>query len=101
MIRQLEFPGSNCLAERIRISCTSRHPNSGFDSSTNATTPDPSNPLNTINVGKTRTDGVELSLAGEVTDRWQVSAGYTWQDAALDGNDFVVLAQVPEHQASL
>lgn len=68
---------------------------------TNATTPDPANPLATINVGKTRTEGVELALTGRLTERWQVSSGYTWQDAALRGNGFVELAQVPEHQFSL
>lgn len=68
---------------------------------TNATTPDPANPLTTINIGKTRTKGVELSLAGRITPEWQVSGGYSYQDAALAGNDFVRLGQVPKHQASL
>ncbi len=68
---------------------------------TNGTTPDPANPLVTINVGKTRTKGVELSFAGRITPQWQVAGGYSYQDAALAGNDFVRLGQVPEHQASL
>ncbi len=68
---------------------------------TNATTPDPINPLVSINVGKTRTQGVELALVGQVTDNWQISAGYSYQDAVLQGNNVVRLAQVPEHQASL
>ncbi len=68
---------------------------------TNATTPDPTNPLLTINIGKTRTKGVELSVAGRITPNWQVSGGYSYQDAALAGNDFVALGQVPKHQASL
>jgi catecholate siderophore receptor len=68
---------------------------------TNATTPDPANPANTINVGETRTRGVELALAGRVTPAWQVSGGYTYQDARLRGNDFVRLGQVPEHQFAL
>lgn len=67
----------------------------------NATTPDPANPLATINVGKTRTKGVELSVAGRITPEWQVSGGYSYQDATLAGNDFVRLGQVPKHQASL
>lgn len=67
----------------------------------NATTPDPSNPLASINVGKTRTKGVELSVAGRITPQWQVHGGYSYQDAALAGNDFVRLGQVPKHQASL
>ena len=67
----------------------------------NATTPDPANPLASINIGKTRTKGVELAATGRVLPNWQVSAGYTYQDAALRGNDFVRLSQVPKHQASL
>lgn len=67
----------------------------------NATTPDPANPLTTINIGKTRTKGVELSLAGRITSMWQVHGGYSYQDAALAGNDTVRLGQVPKHQASL
>ena len=68
---------------------------------TNATTPDPNNPALSINVGETRTKGLELAATGNLTDRWQVSAGYAWQDAVLAGNDFVRLAQVPERQFSL
>jgi catecholate siderophore receptor len=68
---------------------------------TNATTPDPANPLVTINVGETRTKGLELALTGRITPQWQVSGGYTYQDATLRGNDFVALGQVPKHQASL
>jgi catecholate siderophore receptor len=68
---------------------------------TNATTPNPANPLTTINIGKTRTKGVELSVAGRITPQWQVHGGYSYQDAALAGNSFVRLGQVPKHQASL
>ncbi|MCC6202304.1 MAG: TonB-dependent receptor [Gammaproteobacteria bacterium] len=68
---------------------------------TNATTPDPANPTTTINVGETRTVGVELGLTGRMTAAWQVSGGYSYQDAKLRGNGFVRLAQVPEHQMSL
>jgi catecholate siderophore receptor len=67
----------------------------------NATTPNPANPLVTINVGETRTKGVEFSVAGQITSQWQVHGGYSYQDAALAGNDSVRLGQVPKHQASL
>ena len=67
----------------------------------NATTPNPANPLTTINIGKTRTKGAELSVAGRITPEWQVHGGYSYQDAALAGNDLVRLGQVPKHQASL
>lgn len=68
---------------------------------TNATTPDPANPAATINVGETRTQGVELAATGRIRPNWQIAAGYAYQDAVLKGNDTVRLAQVPEHQFSL
>lgn len=68
---------------------------------TNATTPDPNNVTATINVGETRTKGVELGLTGRITPTWQMSGGYTYQDAQLRGNGFVRLAQVPKHQFAL
>jgi catecholate siderophore receptor len=68
---------------------------------TNATTPDPANPAQTILVGETRTRGAELSLVGRLLPTWQVSAGYTYQDAKLRGNDTVRLANVPEHQLAV
>ena len=68
---------------------------------TNATTPDPNNVTATINVGETRTKGLELALTGRITPNWQMSGGYTYQDAKLRGNDFVRLAQVPKHQSAL
>jgi catecholate siderophore receptor len=68
---------------------------------TNATTPDPVNPLATINIGKTRTKGFELAATGHVLPQWQMSGGYSYQDAKLRGNGDVRLAQVPKHQFSL
>ena len=68
---------------------------------TNATTPDPANVSATINIGETRTKGIELALTGRITPRWQVSGGYTYQHAQLKGNSFVALAQVPRHQFAL
>lgn len=68
---------------------------------TNATTPDPQNPTVTINVGETRTEGLELAVTGRVRPNWQVSGGYGWLDARLQGNDSVRLGQTPEHQFSL
>ncbi len=67
----------------------------------NATTPDPSNPVASINIGTTRTQGAELAVTGKITSSWQVHGGYSYQDATLAGNDSVRLGQVPKHQASL
>lgn len=68
---------------------------------TNATTPDPQNPTVTINVGETRTEGLELAVTGKVLPNWQISGGYAWLDARLQGNDSVRLAQTPRQQFSL
>ncbi|NBB53119.1 TonB-dependent siderophore receptor [Rhizobium sp. CRIBSB] len=68
---------------------------------TNATTPDPLNPALTINVGETRTQGLEVSLTGRLRPNWQVSGGYSYLDARLQGSDFVRLGQTPKQQFSV
>jgi len=68
---------------------------------TNTTTPDPNNPTVTIVAGATRTQGAELALVGQLTPAWQMSAGYTYQDAHLRGNDAIRVAQVPRHQLAV
>lgn len=68
---------------------------------TNATTPDPNNPAVSIVAGRTRTRGVELGVAGNILPGWQVSGGYSYQDAKLRDNASVRLAQVPKHQFAL
>jgi catecholate siderophore receptor len=68
---------------------------------TNATTPDPANPTATINIGETRTRGVEVALTGRIVPQWQISSGYTHQQGHLRRNSFVQLAQVPKHQFAL
>ncbi len=67
----------------------------------NATTPDPANPANSINAGKTRTKGFELSAIGKLTSAWQISGGYSYIDGALRDNNSVRLAQQPKHQLSI
>lgn len=57
-------------------------------------------------VGLTRTEGGELSLTGYVTDEWQISVGYGYQDAVIvnagtsttTGN---VVPMVPQHIFSM
>jgi len=65
---------------------------------TNATTPNPADPTTTINIGETRTKGLEFGVTGRIARHWQISGGYTFQDAKLRGNEFVRLSQVPKHQ---
>ncbi len=67
---------------------------------TNATTPAPNNPLLLLNIGATRTEGVEAEVTGRLLPTLNISAGYTWLDARLRGNDAVRLAQTPRARAS-
>ena len=68
---------------------------------TNTTTPDPVDPAVSMNTGATRTRGLELSVNGQVTSQWQISGGYTWEDAYIKGNEDIRVAQVPRHQFAL
>lgn len=68
---------------------------------TNATTPAPNNPLELVNIGATRTEGVEAEVTGQLLPTLNVSAGYTWLDARLRDNDSVRLAQTPRARASV
>ena len=60
---------------------------------------------NTVLSGKSRTEGIELSLVGQVTDRLDVSLGYALQDGEIRATTTAApagrkLAQLPRHQAS-
>lgn len=44
---------------------------------------DPANPARQINVGTQRTNGLELTLAGKLPGRWDVSAGYAYLDGRM------------------
>jgi catecholate siderophore receptor len=71
---------------------------------------DPTNPALQILVDGQETKGVELSVSGNITDKWSVFGGYTYQDgeiskqqgsgdgAILSGTE---LAQTPKHTFSL
>ncbi len=72
----------------------------------NGVTADPANPGNSILTGS-RTEGVEIQLAGEIMPGWQINAGYSYLDGdergRVSGGVLAnrTLAQVPEHMASL
>jgi len=71
---------------------------------TNATTRDPVDITKDTVLGKTRTKGIELALTGQVLPGWQMSGGYTYQDAKVAGTSgatLVRLPQVPHHQFAL
>ncbi len=68
---------------------------------------DPADATRMILVDGQTTKGVEIGIAGRITEAWQVMGGYAWQDGeitttqsatAVAGNR---LAQLPEHSASL
>ena len=43
----------------------------------------------TRNIGKTRVDGIEIGANGNITEKWAVSAGYTYLDSELVDGGFV------------
>ena len=43
----------------------------------------------TQNAGKKAINGLELGVSGQITDSWNVSAGYTYMDSELKDNGFV------------
>ncbi|WP_353143841.1 TonB-dependent receptor [Acinetobacter pragensis] len=60
----------------------------------------------TQNIGETRVDGFELGLNGNITDKWVLSAGYTYLDSELvdDGtglNDGKQVQNVAKNSATL
>jgi catecholate siderophore receptor len=50
---------------------------------TNTRATDPNDPSRTVLSGAQRSRGIELGLERSITDRWQISAGYAWQDAKI------------------
>lgn len=42
----------------------------------------------TRNIGETRVDGIELGINGNVTEKWAISAGYTYLDSELIDSGF-------------
>ncbi|MDZ7628570.1 MAG: TonB-dependent siderophore receptor [Parvularculaceae bacterium] len=62
--------------------------------------------LLTVLTGAQRSKGAELTLAGSLTDKWEIIAGYSYQDAEITATTSAApagraLALVPEHSFSL
>ena len=60
----------------------------------------------TVLTGAQRSKGVELSLAGSVTERWEIVAGYAWQDVEITRDTTSapagrVVPLTPEHSFSV
>jgi catecholate siderophore receptor len=68
---------------------------------TNVAITDPVDPTRSILVDAQRTEGVELSLAGEITSAWKVIGGYAYQEGEVTRPTRAQLPQLPRHSASL
>ena len=66
----------------------------------NVIAPDPADATASILIDGQRVEGIEIGLAGKVTDAWQVVGGYAWQDGRIPGSD-ARPAQLPAVTASL
>ncbi len=72
----------------------------------NTTAPDPLRPGQIVLTGSQRTEGFEASLAGRLTAKWDLVAGYAWQDARITRTTAAAPAGrraplTPEHTFSL
>lgn len=68
----------------------------------NSQAPDPSNSGLTVLTGSSRTDGFEISLAGNILDGWDANIGYTYMDGKLRSTTDAApagtrLQQLPKH----
>lgn len=56
----------------------------------------------TSNIGKTRVDGIELGASGNITEKWAMSAGYTYLNSELVDGGFTNIAKKgePAHYVS-
>jgi catecholate siderophore receptor len=73
---------------------------------TNTRSVDPNDPTHIIQTGSQRTNGFEVSLAGQITRRYSVTGGYAFQDAFISNATAAapagaIVAQVPRHSFSL
>jgi len=59
----------------------------------------------TKNIGETRVDGIELGVNGNITEKWAVSAGYTYLDSeplvVIMANKFKTLRRTLQHYGQL
>lgn len=72
---------------------------------TNVTTPDPDNPIFSVQTGEQRSQGIELEVTGEILPGWNVIASYAYADAEVTEDNTIPegnrLGNTPENQASL
>lgn len=73
---------------------------------TNTRSTDPNDPTRIVQTGSQRTNGFELGATGIVTPKWQISGGYTYQEALITSATTAARAgahvgQVPHYTFSL
>jgi catecholate siderophore receptor len=73
---------------------------------TNTRATDPNDPTRILQTGSQRTNGFELSFAGQVTSKWTVNGGYALQDAYISSATTAApagahVALVPRHNFSV
>ena len=67
---------------------------------TNVIATDPADPTRSILIDGQRIKGIEIGLAGNITEDWSVMGGFAWQDGEMPG-DPRELPQLAEQTASL
>jgi len=71
----------------------------------NVRTPDPIDPIFSVQTGKQRSQGVEFDISGEILPGWNIIAGYAYTDARVtEDNDIPVgnqLFNAAKHSANL
>ncbi|XAH25182.1 TonB-dependent siderophore receptor [Xylophilus sp. GW821-FHT01B05] len=72
---------------------------------TNRKTTDPTNPLNSLQIGEVEVNGLELEAKASLDRHWDWTAAYAWTDAKVSRSNAADLGKrlsgVPEHSASL
>ncbi len=66
----------------------------------NVIAPHPDDATRSILIDGQRVEGVEIGLAGKLTDAWSMFGGYAWQEGEIPGS-VAELAQLPQQTASL
>jgi len=73
---------------------------------TNVLTPDPANPIFSVQTGEQNSRGVELNIAGEILPGWNIFAGYAYNDSRITQSNIPVevgkrFQRTTPHTASL
>jgi catecholate siderophore receptor len=72
----------------------------------NTRSTDPNDPARTVQTGSQRTNGFELGATGIITPEWQISGGYSYQNAYVSSatasaRQGAKVGQVPHHTVSV